>query len=307
VAIVRPPGFIDALQPRQPSFALSAPIEPRAVPIWLWWNLLSLDAPTVAVVWALLLARTSGIPLRSSQAVALALVVWFVYSLDRLLDASLSNDSRTLQARHRFCIHHANLYIVAMGTATAVTVSIVLRNLEPREIWNGIKLGSVVAGYLVAIHARSGRAAKYLPKEVFVGILFAAGTTLPLWSHLHTCPRSILLAWVCFALVCILNCTAIECWETPKDRAASRRSPGALVRWCDGRIGQLALLVVLLSLAPVLMRAPGHPAPAFLSVSLAAVFLFAIDCHRARFSSAALRVLADAALVFPVLLILGLL
>ena len=36
-------------------------------PWWLWWNILSLDAPTVAVVWASLLARASHMRLTSRR------------------------------------------------------------------------------------------------------------------------------------------------------------------------------------------------------------------------------------------------
>lgn len=52
----------------------------------MWPNLLSLDAPAVALVWQDFLARTFGIPLRMPARLVLGLTVWAIYLGDRLLD-----------------------------------------------------------------------------------------------------------------------------------------------------------------------------------------------------------------------------
>jgi len=56
-------------------------------PFWSWLNILSLDAPLIAVLWQALLARTFHIPLRPSGRLALGLTVWAIYLADRVLDA----------------------------------------------------------------------------------------------------------------------------------------------------------------------------------------------------------------------------
>ena len=73
-----------------------------AAPWWLWWNLLSLDAPAVAIVWAALFARASGAKLQASEAIALVLSVWVIYTSDRLLDGWTARNRAGLQFRHLF-------------------------------------------------------------------------------------------------------------------------------------------------------------------------------------------------------------
>ena len=57
-----------------------------ATPWWLWWNVLSLDAPMVAVAWALVFAKSASVVLPGAEVAALGLVVWLIYTVDRLLD-----------------------------------------------------------------------------------------------------------------------------------------------------------------------------------------------------------------------------
>ena len=58
----------------------------RPTPLWLWPNLLSLDAPLVALVWQDFAAHSFGHPLRLPARIVLALTVWAIYVVDRLLD-----------------------------------------------------------------------------------------------------------------------------------------------------------------------------------------------------------------------------
>ncbi len=53
----------------------------------LYWHLLSLDAPTVAVLWAWSFDRAVGCPTPSVRSPCSALGTWLIYVADRLLDA----------------------------------------------------------------------------------------------------------------------------------------------------------------------------------------------------------------------------
>ena len=53
------------------------------------WHLLSLDAPTVAVLWTWFIARTNHVHLPLASLAAMALAVWILYAADRFLDARL--------------------------------------------------------------------------------------------------------------------------------------------------------------------------------------------------------------------------
>ncbi len=55
--------------------------------LWLWPNLLSLDAPIVAVLWQILFARCFQVPVDALAALLLLLTVWLIYAADRTLDA----------------------------------------------------------------------------------------------------------------------------------------------------------------------------------------------------------------------------
>src|SRR6202789_4740956 len=55
-------------------------------PVWLWFNLLSLDAPLIALVWQDFLARCYPTVLHLTGRGVLGLTVWAIYLADRLLD-----------------------------------------------------------------------------------------------------------------------------------------------------------------------------------------------------------------------------
>src|SRR5258705_13020409 len=85
-----------------------------APPVWLWPNLLSLDAPLVRVLWQASLAQRYAVPLRPAARVALFLTVWGIYIADRLLD--VRHPAVTAEpARHRFYRRHRTPAIVLLA------------------------------------------------------------------------------------------------------------------------------------------------------------------------------------------------
>ena len=74
--------------------------------LWVWWHLLSLDAPTVAVVWCWFFAAAFRVSLPPTALVTLALGTWCVYVADRLLDGWRSVDMTDLRDRHWFYLRH---------------------------------------------------------------------------------------------------------------------------------------------------------------------------------------------------------
>ena len=55
-------------------------------PIWLWFNVLSLDAPLIALVWQDFLSRCYPTMLLPQGRAVRGLTVWAIYLADRLLD-----------------------------------------------------------------------------------------------------------------------------------------------------------------------------------------------------------------------------
>src|ERR1700684_1422603 len=73
---------------------------PPRYPLWLWWNLLSLDAPSVAFLWSLLFMRALQIPTHDWEIVELVFALWIIYAGARILDGWKTPPSATLPERH---------------------------------------------------------------------------------------------------------------------------------------------------------------------------------------------------------------
>jgi hypothetical protein len=270
----------------------------HTTPWWLWWNILSLDAPTVAVTWALLLARPSHIRLRAADEIVLSLVVWCIYVSDRVFDGLKPTNQRVLRERHVFCAKHRRAMTWLLVLAAAAVLWVTADFLAPMEVSAGMKLAAIIGAYMATIHVGHGSMARFVPKELAVGILFAVGTTLPAWSRLSEFSWDEWIPFGLFAVLCSLNCLAIECWENEPHYPDWFQSRSPVIRWAETRINQLAAALAASAFAVILVRRqPGPFRSELLAISLAALLILLLNRHRNRLSGRALRVLADATLV----------
>jgi hypothetical protein len=220
---------------------------------------------------------------------------WLFYVADRLLDARLSTQD-ALQERHRFHDHHRRWFLVAtvpMVLALAVLVARMPRSL----IASYCVLGALSLLYLGLVHlpARaSGKSLPYFPKEFAIALLFAAAAALPGWDDARRraagMPRHHPLLLLCplFALLCWLNCVAIEDWEHHRHR---RR-----VCWLAG----LAFVASGLSIFGLV-----NPLARWLAVAAAlSAALFPV-LDRSRLTAGGRRIAADLVLLTPLLLLLA--
>lgn len=194
--------------------------------LWLWPNLLSLDAPVVAVLWQDFLAYRFHLPLRPAWRVVLGLTVWAIYLLDRLLDARKPGEPDE-PARHRFYRRHWNAMAALFGVVLAADAIATLGWLRPAMLRAGLLALVGVLVYLAALHlpTKSGK----LPKEIAAAFLFTAGTFLTAWITLP-CPR---LAWaaLAFFILCLANLIAIETWEWRELPKTDATPQPVLTRW----------------------------------------------------------------------------
>jgi hypothetical protein len=273
-------------------------VEFSTTPWWLWWNILSADAPTVAMVWALLYAYANSARLSTSDEIVLSLVVWAIYMSDRLLDGWTAKNRTLLQERHLFCARHRVALVCLVALASAAIVWLTAERLAPMEVSAGMRLGAIIGVYMAGVHAGRGWITGFVPKEVAVGVLFAAGTTLPVWSQSRGFSWDVWLSLALFALLCSLNCLSIECWENHVSEDAWQQTPHPFVSWANPRINRMAAVLAALGLMVFFMRhTKGSSGPEELAVSLAALLILLLNRRRNRLSRPALRVLADAALV----------
>jgi hypothetical protein len=274
-----------------------------AVPVY--WHLLSLDAPTVAVLWASSFAHAARIDPSANALAVLGIGTWLIYVADRLLDAraACSRLRHNLRERHFFHARHRRAFLVAAAAALLVLLRLV-RTMPAAARRGDALLFAISILYFAAVHLPFTRTKRAFPRELAVGILFACATAVPAWSGPNAPHAALRFPVALFAGLCCLNCLAIEIWEQPV-RPGSRISVPAIAACIAA--ASTALILVVRNSANVRLAA---------SVFASAILLLALDRLHRRFTQRApgpdasasfhlaLRVAADAALLTPLLFVL---
>ena len=269
--------------------------EEDSAPLWLWPNLLSLDAPLVAVLWQGFLAYRFSLPLRPGGRLVLGLTVWAIYLLDRLLDArkpAAVNMTADEPARHRYYRRHWRLMTALLAVVLASDALIALFWLRPAILRSGLIPLAGVLLYLAIFHI-FGQSVK-IPKEIAAAILFTAGTFLTAWATLP-CPS---LAWAAaaFFVLCLANMIAIEAWEW-RELANESIALHPLTRW----LARTYLWWV--PVAVVVCVLEGHN-EWYASIALSAGACALLFWFGRRLSLEARRALVDGVLLSPVLFLM---
>ncbi|WP_433963762.1 hypothetical protein [Tunturiibacter gelidiferens] len=269
------------------------------------WHLLSLDAPTVAALWTSFIASVSHIHLPLASTLAMAIAVWMLYAADRLLDTRFIGTSRKehLEARHFFHHHHRRVFLTGVLLASAA-LAILLPQLEAEAIHLYLVLGGLLFGYFILIHATNS--AHRLPKEIAVGLFFAAATFIPTVARRPDLRIPLLPIAILLAILCSLNCLFIYAWEhaAPTSTNQTHSSPPthATTRLALRNLPLLTINLIVLSVAFALLdhQVP-WPIPYAIAVSAASLLL--LHHRRHHIARLTLRSLADLALTTPVLLL----
>ncbi len=261
------------------------------------WHLLSLDAPTVAVLWTWFIATVVHLRLPAAALAAMALAVWTLYAADRLLDARQLTDqplqSAGLEPRHLFHHRHRSTFHIGIGVA-AISLAATLPLLYTEAIHLYLILGGLLAGYFILIHATQH--ARRLPKEIAVGLFFAAATFIPTVAHRPELRLALLLPAVLFAALCSLNCLFIYAWEHSRTEEARLTHPVTRIALRCLRPLGIALMLAATAVASFDRHAPW---PLSLACALSALGLLLLDRNRRRIASTTLRAAADLALTTP--------
>jgi hypothetical protein len=273
-------------------------------PLPVYWHLLSLDAPTLAVLWAWAFARAVDAPESWTALAVLGLGTWLLYVADRLLDGRPGTPRGDLRQRHVFHARHQRAFLIA-GAIALVPLGWLIAIMPVAARMEYSWLFGIAMLYFAAVHlglpSISGRLR--FPRELAVALIFASASAVPAWSASTTAHVDLVWIVALFALLCWTNCAAIHVWE-------SAQTPR---RW--SLISTLALLVAALA-GTLITAALGHPCVFLLlgAMLASALLLFALDrdfsrarrrlSPQASLSPLALRILADAALLTPLLLLL---
>jgi len=202
------------------------------VEVWLWPNVLTLQAPLVAVLWQVLLARSLHLRLNPFEPWALAMAVWLIYVADHLIDTAGPVAGAWEPPRKEFCRRHWSKFL-----GVSIAVGLTLADLMSRWFWTptvqaGWALALAVAGYFALIHVAPASWRGGWPREVAVATVFSLGTFLAVWAEDGRRLSHLLPAAVLFAMLCWTNCSVIETWEW-------EAMPNPAARW----IGENLLLV----------------------------------------------------------------
>ncbi len=274
-------------------------------PLWMWWNLLSLDAPTVVCLWALFFAHALRIPFPFLESTVLTVTVWIIYVSDRMLDALRPSPDVAHSDRHNFHARHSYAVLGALLPIASATIWISLTRLSSQSRAVGLVMCGAVSFYFLAIHGVPDRVVRWFPKELFVGVIFAAGATIPAWTHAAESRKVLLPAAVLFAGLCALNCIAIECWEHHRGERQWEKTPYWLIQLADSRIIQIAaMLIVGAGFIGVFGPHNAEQAELVGASAVSLFFIAALDWRSNDLSPQVLRVLADAALMTPAIFLL---
>lgn len=268
------------------------------------WHLLSLDAPTVAVLWTCFVARACHIRLPIAAPSAMFLAVWILYAADRLLDTrrldapyGRRSTPGELEERHLFHHRHRRSFRIGIALAAAVLAAILPR-LNTEAIHFYLVEGALLIGWFLLLHSSNNT--RQLPKELAVGVFFASAVFIPTLARQHLDLLAFLPSIVLLASLCTLNCLFIHAWEANPPASAQVVSNRSSRIWLH-----LPLLATLLILASTACPFFGHAKlwPVATACGLSSVILLTLHFSRFHLSRVHLRAAADLALLTPLLLL----
>lgn len=248
-------------------------------PWWLWPNLLSLDAPVIAVLWQRFLAESLGIPVPVRATIALGLIVWAIYIIDRQLD---TRDKKQFCAdRHQF----ANQYPFTFTVLASVVLSsgvLAALGLPDEYLISGVVIAGTLAIYMTFVHFTTLQTKRPGLKHTTVGLVFSAGVGIPLIAAFGFSILPWLPCLVAFAGLCAINCVFISSWEDAPESVPPR--------WLPLGLGFVASGAAILAATPVAIAV------------LSSIFLLCmLNLARGKIAVRTLRVLADTVLLTPLI------
>lgn len=291
-----------------------------------FWHLLSLDAPSVAALWAWSFARALRLSLPAGSLLLLFAGTWLLYITDRILDGFHQSPAR-LRERHFFYMRHRTAILLAAVPIAALLAWLVFVHMLPTARAADIVIFSVACAYFGLVHLpkRTLRRAveRWFPKELIVALVFASATAVPAFArvtgpvsgaplHYAQIQAVLPILAILFAALCWLNCIAIEKWEQsplPDGTAGSARNRNLpaqtndlTTRWGQRHLRLIGAAVVSSAVLAAVLLLHSNPAAAGLcfAAALSAALLIALE--RSALSAPHLRIAADAALLTPLLL-----
>ncbi len=271
------------------------------VQFWLWPNLLSLQAPLVAVLWQVLLTRSMHLRLNPFEPWTLGLTVWLIYVTDHLIDTAQPAGGEWEPARKDFCRGHWHKFLY-LAIAGGFILTVLVRHFLPAAtVRAGWQLSAVVACYFALIHLAPANWRRGWPRELAVATLFTVGTLGIVWMANGQGIAPLLPPALLFMLLCWTNCSLIETWEWEASGAHDAEAPNRVTRWVAEHLTVVGVVIATASgvLGLGSLLSAGFAVAASLSGLALALLGISRSAIPARFASPA----ADLALCTPIVVL----
>ena len=230
--------------------------------------------------------------------------VWLAYAADRWIEGWRLSPGNIRTHRHYF--YRARRWPIAAFwfAILGLDLGAAFRGLSAAEFRAGSLILLLVVAYLFS-HQLLHRNIRWRPpKEVCIAVLLGSGVALfPVCQRGADIPH-MAIPLALFASLCFSNCALISVWEKEVDRCHGQISlaiqfPGTIVF-------SRALPWVLSALSAVAWLTAGPKAgPASACAAVSSVFLGLVDLAEARIGRVLARVLADLALMTPLVPLLA--
>ena len=269
-------------------------------PPWLWPNLVGLDSPAVAMSWQWLFARVFGADLPPVFHLILGLSVWCVYLADRIYDAARAPETGVQTDRLRFTKRHFTALSAITVAAAGANLFLIIRYVPAPLITTGLLTAGLLGVYYLIRLNGNARLASAVPREILCGMIFGLGSAIAPHAFLPAGGGSGLLgATIMLGLVCSACCVLISVWEQEEDMAGNDRSIATTASRIIPHMGKAINGIILLAATMALVG----PWRIHVAVAISASALRLTLHMKDHLSRRTLRVLADAVLLSPLLLV----
>jgi hypothetical protein len=265
---------------------------------WQWPTMLSLDAPSVAVLWQWMLASAVGVRLEGQHVFLLAAAAWMVYCADRWIEGFLLTPDQVRTQRHWFYKRWRWPSFAVWVAVALISLFTALTRLTRTELIAGSSLCPLVLTYLLSHQLAHRNHPWRAPKEICVAILFSLGSAcFPLVRAPDSLPRMAVPLGL-FAMLCFANCALIALWEADVDISHGQTS---LVLQFPRSRGLVRALPWLIAAAAAWAAWPssGVQRSALACAAASGSLLGLLDLAHLRCGRQLARVLADVALMSP--------
>jgi hypothetical protein len=265
---------------------------------WQWPTVLSLDAPAVAAAWQGLFGQIGGVRVGRPEAAVLAMSVWLAYAADRWFEGWRVAPAHMRTQRHRFYQQHRWAIAAIWVAVVAADLAIAFLELSARELTAGVLLLVPTLLYVFS-HQLVHRHSRWrLPKEACIAFLIAGGAVIFVVASPGISAVRMAGPAALFAALCFVNVALIAVWEQEVDESHGQVSLARQFRRgaSVGRAMPWALLLICGGLAAA---AKWISPVAVACVGSSALLLGLTDAFEEKLGWQLARVLADAALLTP--------